>query len=344
MSKFRKGLFKTANKRKSAVSLGVCLCLALMGFALVSATFAEPWFSESNYAYFFGKVSSWSPEWIDESFEGTVIVGSNTRIGDDPDAVVLLDTPGGHSGIWTGFEVMGSFWCHMDSVSLVRFNYGGKDFYMSGTWTIAKRLFITTENITYIKPFIAGLNITNIAIITAWQNVTHVKDFLAAELEAANITVFNTTEDTNYSWDGPLEIGGVVVGVFNMVVYYGYDPEWDQESICVEIPNAGVNHAPGEIYVTGNWTDFTGYIEGLETFSGEIMDHLVKYTPEEPTIAMIDVNHNRKIDIKDVYFAACAYGSAVGSPRYDSILDFNSDSVINIIDLAAIAKNFGKTY
>jgi hypothetical protein len=57
MKEYEKEL-KLAMKR--AAWLGICL--VLMGFTLVDVAFAEPWFSESNYAYFSGEVDSWDEE------------------------------------------------------------------------------------------------------------------------------------------------------------------------------------------------------------------------------------------------------------------------------------------
>jgi acyl-homoserine lactone acylase PvdQ len=56
-----------------------------------------------------------------------------------------------------------------------------------------------------------------------------------------------------------------------------------------------------------------------------------------------DVNLDKKVDIKDFVIAAIGFGSHTGDRRYNPFADVNRDGVINIIDLVAIAKNFGKT-
>ena len=84
VSKFRKGLLSSTIKRKRAASLGVCLGLALIGFALVGATFAEPWFSESKYAYFSGDINSCDEE-IGAWADGEVHLSpENHVLGEDP--------------------------------------------------------------------------------------------------------------------------------------------------------------------------------------------------------------------------------------------------------------------
>lgn len=57
-----------------------------------------------------------------------------------------------------------------------------------------------------------------------------------------------------------------------------------------------------------------------------------------------DVNHDLKVDIKDLAYAAKAYGSYLGGPRWNPSVDLNNDNRIDIKDLALIAKNYGKTY
>lgn len=241
-------------KMKRAMLLSVCL--ALMGFALIGAAFAGTWFSESKYAYFVGEGSS--EEWADIF----VCVGpENCVLGDDPDVTISFDnmTKGGYVN---GSKTVVWHYCKMVDISMVLLDYNGKDFYMSGTLNMTKRVYIHT----------------------LWPNIT-------------------ITEE-----------------VFFL-------------------------RAPCELWVTGNWTDFAVDIEGIGMLSGKVLDYVLKYEPENPvSIARTDVNHNRKIDILDVAMVAYAYGSTSGSPRYDPNLDFNSDSIINVVDLAAVARNFGETY
>jgi len=57
-----------------------------------------------------------------------------------------------------------------------------------------------------------------------------------------------------------------------------------------------------------------------------------------------DINIDGKVDIKDLCFAAKAFGSYPGHARWNYVADENEDSKIDILDIALIAKNFGKTY
>jgi len=337
-------LFKPAMKRVNAALLGACLVLALVGFVLVSATFAEPWFSESRYGYFIGEIDSWDGEWA----TGIVCVApKNASVyayGDDPHVVINFDNIHPGSTEFTGYSKQAMFCSSMVNFSMVELNYNGKDLYMAGTLEISATVIMCTENVTDVTDFIAELNIVDIAIVTPESNISDITDF-ATELDI-DVTIFYVTEEnkTDVQISGSdsgsyVTIGDEVFGPFDAEIYY------EEPMFQVHMPRQSLNPAPGQLYVTGNWTDFAVEIEGFGVLSGKVLDYVVKYEPENPgSVARTDVNHNHKIDINDIAKVARAYGSTIGSPLYDPILDFNSDSIINIVDLATVAMNFGKTY
>ncbi len=354
MGKHIKEWLNPTAKREKAVLSGVCLSFVLMGFVLFSAAFAEPWFSESRYAYFVGDIDSWDEE-IDSGVDGQVRVDPENGVpGDDPYASVFCATKNPDPSIWRGYCEEVWLGCGMVNISMVELNYNGKDFYLSGMWGIQKLMWkISTEDITDIAPFVDEMlqirDITDIAVITYESNISGITDFAAAEFDDADITVFYLTKEngtsSGWAWSDDvgftLEINDEAVGSFDLII------TGDLYSNVIEVNpprSRRIYFASGELYVTGNWTEFATKIEGIGTFSGRILDYDLKYEPENPSVARTDVNHNRKIDISDVSKVARAYGSTVGSPLYDPNLDFNSDSIINIIDVAAVARNFGKTY
>jgi hypothetical protein len=57
-----------------------------------------------------------------------------------------------------------------------------------------------------------------------------------------------------------------------------------------------------------------------------------------------DVNMNGNVDIQDISFAAYAFGSYQGHPRWNYMVDESEDNIIDLVDIALIAQNFGKTY
>jgi len=56
-----------------------------------------------------------------------------------------------------------------------------------------------------------------------------------------------------------------------------------------------------------------------------------------------DVNADGKVDIKDIFIIARAFGSDTGHPRYNPNGDINGDGRVDIIDIFTAAKNFGRT-
>lgn len=62
------------------------------------------------------------------------------------------------------------------------------------------------------------------------------------------------------------------------------------------------------------------------------------------TILVTDVNIDFKVNIKDIYSAAKAFGTQQGQPRFDVTVDINGDNKIDIRDVYFIARDFGKTW
>jgi len=50
-----------------------------------------------------------------------------------------------------------------------------------------------------------------------------------------------------------------------------------------------------------------------------------------------------KVDLKDVYAVAKAYGSYPGHPKYDPNLDIIYDGKIDLKDYYTVCKKYGKT-
>jgi len=62
-----------------------------------------------------------------------------------------------------------------------------------------------------------------------------------------------------------------------------------------------------------------------------------------------DINGDRKVDVKDVYVVAKAYGSSMGGPDppghpWKPICDINKDGKVDAKDYYTVCKNYGKTY
>jgi PKD repeat protein len=62
---------------------------------------------------------------------------------------------------------------------------------------------------------------------------------------------------------------------------------------------------------------------------------------QNATVKAYDVNHDGKIDGKDIALAAFAYGTISGDPRWNPNADVNHDGKIDGKDIALIARNYG---
>jgi hypothetical protein len=57
-----------------------------------------------------------------------------------------------------------------------------------------------------------------------------------------------------------------------------------------------------------------------------------------------DINGDGKVDVKDVYTVAKAYGSYPSHPYWNSLCDINHDSKVDLKDYYIVCKDYGKTY
>jgi len=81
------------------------------------------------------------------------------------------------------------------------------------------------------------------------------------------------------------------------------------------------------------------------TITGQLTDGTAFEGSDRVQVRMPgDVNIDGKVDIRDIAFAAIAFGSYPTHLRWNYIADENEDNKIDIKDIALIAKNFGKTY
>jgi hypothetical protein len=57
-----------------------------------------------------------------------------------------------------------------------------------------------------------------------------------------------------------------------------------------------------------------------------------------------DINGDKKVELKDVYAVAKAYGSVPGHPRWNPLCDINNDGEVELKDYYLTCKNYGKTW
>jgi hypothetical protein len=56
-----------------------------------------------------------------------------------------------------------------------------------------------------------------------------------------------------------------------------------------------------------------------------------------------DMNSNGVVNIMDLAMVARAYGTRPGDPKWNELVDLNHDNIINILDLIPVARNYGRT-
>ena len=78
------------------------------------------------------------------------------------------------------------------------------------------------------------------------------------------------------------------------------------------------------------------YIKGISSFSFDI---LVAGSDRLPG----DVDGDGKVDYKDLFAMAAAYGSKLGDPNWDSNCDFDQDGEVGWRDLFILADYYGKS-
>lgn len=57
-----------------------------------------------------------------------------------------------------------------------------------------------------------------------------------------------------------------------------------------------------------------------------------------------DVNHDGTVDILDLVLVAGCFGASTGDPGFDAAADITGDEQINVLDLATVGLNFGRSY
>jgi len=103
--------------------------------------------------------------------------------------------------------------------------------------------------------------------------------------------------------------------------------------------------AAGELRISNNWTSFTINMEGFESIYGNITDHCIREIDDpHKRLPRYDINHDYKIDMKDIFICCRAFGSTLGFSRYELYADTNFDLRIDMKDIFSCCLNFGKKY
>jgi hypothetical protein len=132
---------------------------------------------------------------------------------------------------------------------------------------------------------------------------------------------------------------GDVTETFDTTAYYDTTP----------IQTIEFTLTPGETNSTcfsWNTTDLTEYlnytISATAHLASDIDPSDNTYTYGDVLLVHTgDINGDCKVNVKDIFAIAKAFGSECGEPKYDPNCDVNCDGKINVKDIFATAKNFG---
>jgi parallel beta-helix repeat protein len=94
------------------------------------------------------------------------------------------------------------------------------------------------------------------------------------------------------------------------------------------------------------WSDYNGIDLGGDGVGDTRLPwQNVDYYPlMNPYWNPCDINHDLKVDLKDVYKMVPAYGSYPGHPKWSPNCDINNDDKIDLKDYYTTCKNYGKSW
>jgi parallel beta-helix repeat protein len=86
-------------------------------------------------------------------------------------------------------------------------------------------------------------------------------------------------------------------------------------------------------------------LAAMTTISATISAGSNTFTDGNVTIRLMgDVNGDGVVDLRDIALVARAFGSTPSSPNWNPAADINGDGVVNMKDITLVARNFGEHY
>ena len=178
-----------------------------------------------------------------------------------------------------------------------------------------------------IKPFVnatvdihpQSLNLKSIGMwISAYVELP--EGFNVADINVSTILLNNTI---------PIAVNApIIIGDYDNDTIPDLMVEFDRRAVCDFILSKGIKLGNVTLTLTGKLLDGTEF-EGNDVIKVRMPG---------------DINMDGKVDIIDIAIAGLAFGSYPGNPRWNPIADEKEDNIIDIFDIALIAKNFGEVY
>ena len=171
---------------------------------------------------------------------------------------------------------------------------------------------------------------------------------LSAKPEVRNVAIMSIkpyramlSNNTSTSINITTENRGVTTETFNITLYCNTS----------EIGTETVTLSVGQSIVLMFGWNTTGIPLGNYTLSAQTSTILGEMETEDNNLTYSsiqisiegDVNADGTVNILDIANVAKAYGKEPRNPEWNGNFDVNEDGVINILDIATVAKNYGKT-
>jgi len=214
-----------------------------------------------------------------------------------------------------------------------------------------------------------GLSLAGIALTTARGNMIKRNEVAYNTLVIGagiylewssnnNNIIQNTLKNNNYGISlGYLGLYGLKDQNNNNTIYHNNFIENTQQALSLNSINTWDNGYPSGGNYWSNYSGTDNYSGPYQNLTGSDGIGDTSYTidanNEDKFPYMIeikgpyipgDLNHDGKVNIRDISIVARAFGSYPGHLRWNPSADINNDNKVNIRDLAIIARNFGKTY
>jgi hypothetical protein len=127
--------------------------------------------------------------------------------------------------------------------------------------------------------------------------------------------------------------------VFNVTVYANKTAIWTREISLTSGASAALTftwNATGFAY--GNYTisAYASPVQGEKDISDNLMSRTVTLTIPG------DINGDGSVNLQDLVFLAKAYGSSLGTARWNANADINGNLKVDLPDLVILAKNYTK--
>jgi PKD repeat protein len=176
---------------------------------------------------------------------------------------------------------------------------------------------------------------------------------ITIEVLRRDVAVMGVTPEYNFTYQGwwPVNINVTVVneGNFSETVtldlYYNIteDLKIGTQTFTLDVGEAKT------LTFTWNTTEvppcrnYTITAKATIDFDSDLTDNILE-SPTKVKVSMLgDTDGNGKIDLKDVYRLAIAFGSYPEHPKWDRFADINMDNKVDLRDIAKLARRFGKT-